>query len=298
MISRISLATICLMALVATATADCTSSKANREIVEGKARYQRAQFDSAIEHFEAAVALDDGCTGARFALAAAYASEVVPGVDTPENQRYADQAISVFRKILERDPHNANALKDIGFVYLYTKRNDRAREYFQSALAANPGDPDLYYLVGVVDWMVAYRDIEKRKREQGLRLNDEFTHNQAGMRLCKAIRSANGPIVDEGLKMLQGAVEKQRDYDDAVAYMSLLNHLKVNMACGEQVQLVMPYLTQEQINRHLAAQQTRNSNSGADRSDRETGDDLETGKVKFLVLPPAPPQPGSESKSR
>src|SRR5437899_10461750 len=89
--------------------ADCNSFKARSEMVQGKQYFRKVQFPEAIVHFKAAADSDNNCIAAKFALAGAYASEVIPGVDTPANQRNVEQAVEIFLTILERNPQDLNA---------------------------------------------------------------------------------------------------------------------------------------------------------------------------------------------
>ena len=43
------------------------------------------------------------------------------------------------------------------------KNFDQAKESYQKAIAADPSDPELFYSVGVADWMMAYRAIAAEK---------------------------------------------------------------------------------------------------------------------------------------
>ena len=48
------------------------------------------------------------------------------------------------------------------------------------------------------------------------------------------MKAKDGTVVDEGMKMLQTAIDKRQDYDDAMAYMNLLYRRKANdMTCDD-----------------------------------------------------------------
>ena len=63
--------------------------------------YKNAKYEEAIEHFKNAVALDPSLTNARLYLATAYMQQYIPGADSPDNNRYAEQAIDEFKKVLD-----------------------------------------------------------------------------------------------------------------------------------------------------------------------------------------------------
>jgi len=51
---------------------------------------------------------------------------------------------------------------------------------------------------------------------------------------CQKLAEQNGPIVDEGIKELQQAVNLRPGYDDAMSYLSLLYRRKADLDCGDE----------------------------------------------------------------
>jgi tetratricopeptide (TPR) repeat protein len=110
------------------------------------------------------------------------------------------------------------------------KKFDQSAEYYKKAIEADPSDPEAYYSVGVIDWTAAYKDISDRKSKLGLGVEAPIKSKE----VCEQIKAADGPRIDEGLKMLQTAMEKRQDYDDAMTYTNLLYHRKADTECGDQ----------------------------------------------------------------
>ena len=79
--------------------------------------YKSAKYEEAIDHFQKAVSLDPGLINARLYLATAYAQQYIPGADTEDNNRMAQQAIDQYKAVLERDPKNVNSVKGIAYLY-------------------------------------------------------------------------------------------------------------------------------------------------------------------------------------
>ncbi len=52
-------------------------------------------------------------------------------------------------------------------------------------------------------------------------------------KICEEIKAANDARVDDGIKMLQIAMDKRQDYDDAIVYMNLLYLRKADMSCND-----------------------------------------------------------------
>lgn len=214
-------------------TAGCNKLRARDQLNKGVQAYKGANYESAIEHFKNAVSLDNDLKVAKMYLATAYAQQYVPGVDTPENLRNAEQAIEKYKDVVKNDPQNVTSLKGIAFLYMQQKKFDDAREYYKKAIDADPNDPETYYSVGVIDWSQAYKDAADVKSRESLKVEDELK-GKGSQKICDELKTKDGQIVDEGMKMLQTAIDKRQDYDDAMAYMNLLYRRKANdMSCED-----------------------------------------------------------------
>jgi hypothetical protein len=87
--------------------------------------------------------------------------------------------------------------------------------------------------VGVIDWSQTYKDAADVKGKESLKVDDELK-GKGSQKLCDQMRAKDGEIVDEGMKMLQTAIDKRQDYDDAMAYMNLLYRRKAaDMTCED-----------------------------------------------------------------
>ena len=214
-------------------TAGCNKLRARDQLNKGVQAYRGANYEQAIEHFKNAVSLDGDLKVAKMYLATAYAQQYVPGVETPDNLRNAQQAIEEYKHVLEVDPKNVTSLKGIAFLYMQQKKFDEARDFYKKAIEADPNDPETYYSVGVIDWSQVYKDAADVKSKESLRVDDELK-GKGSQKLCDQMRTKDGEIVDEGMKMLQTAIDKRQDYDDAMAYMNLLYRRKAaDMTCED-----------------------------------------------------------------
>src|SRR5512142_1645683 len=97
--------------------AGCSKLKARDQLNKGVQAYKNAKFEEAINRFQNAVALDPSLLNARLYLATAYAQQYIPGADTPDNNRMAEQAIDQYQKVLDKDPKNINSIKGIAYLY-------------------------------------------------------------------------------------------------------------------------------------------------------------------------------------
>src|SRR5207248_8472569 len=105
---RTSVRMLAMMALglVLLTTGGCNKLKARDQLNKGVQSYKNARYEEAIDHFQQAVTLDPALTNARLYLATAFAQQYIPGAATPENEKFANQAIEEYKRVLERDPKN------------------------------------------------------------------------------------------------------------------------------------------------------------------------------------------------
>ena len=221
-----------VLALAVAVTAQDPLMQAREELNQGVRAYKAANYEGAIEHFKNAVRLDSKLRVAKLYLATAYLQQYVPGVDTPENNANAQMAIEQYQAVLADDPNRSEkitSLKGIANLYMNTKNFEASREYYKKATDADPNDPEAYYSVGVIDWTAAYKDISERKARWGLGAEARVKSRQ----LCEEIKGENIVRIEEGIKMMELAMEKRPDYDDAMTYTSLLYHRKADTECGD-----------------------------------------------------------------
>ena len=217
----------------------CNKLKARDLLNKGVNAFKAGQSDTAIEDFKRASELDPNLMMARVYLATAYASSYIPGAPSPENKARGEQAIKVFKEILDTDPNNLNAIDGIGSLLFQmagtppvnTAGFEDSKTYHQKHIQIKSEDPEPYYWIGVIDWTLAFRG----NGEMRLDYNKNNIKKQVkeGDALPAAVRTdysaKYGPLVDEGIADLQKAISLRPDYDDAMAYLGLLYRRKADM---------------------------------------------------------------------
>ncbi len=90
-----SIQVLALMAvgLALLSTTGCGKLQARDQLNKGVQSFKNAKYEEAINHFQEAVKLDPTLLNARLYLATAYAQQYIPGADTPDNNKMAEQAI-------------------------------------------------------------------------------------------------------------------------------------------------------------------------------------------------------------
>src|SRR5215471_8818604 len=71
---------------------------------KGVKAYKDNHYEQAIDHFQESVRLDPGLINARMYLATAYVSQYIPGVDSTDNLRTAQQAIKEYQRVIDMNP--------------------------------------------------------------------------------------------------------------------------------------------------------------------------------------------------
>jgi len=234
---------LALAALISLAAIGCNKLKARDMLNKGVQAYKANQYDKAIEQFKTATELDPDLKTARLYLATAYANLYVPGSPDAANLDHAHQAIAVFKDVLGRDPNNLSAIDGIGSLLFNMAAGPppnidmlkESRSYHQKHIQIKSDDPLPYYWVGLIDWTLAFRanaqarldfnkdQIARKQIHDSDPLPDKIRVQFAG---------SYASDVDEGIAALKKAIELQPDYDEAMAYLNLLDRQKADMVAS------------------------------------------------------------------
>ncbi len=228
--ARISALAVVLAGMVLSMSG-CNRLAARDQLNKGVDAYKSGKYEEAIGHFQKATELDPSLPMAKSYLATALAQNIVPGLDTPENLKTADQAISIFQEVLAKKPDDVNSLKQIAGIYFSIKKLDDAKTWQKKVLAVDAKDPEAAYTVGVIDWTEAHENVLKALVPAGL--NDDGEGNvKAPKKVMDTIKDENSALIEEGLQYLNQAVANRANYDDAMAYLNLIYRRKADLDFG------------------------------------------------------------------
>ncbi len=237
-------APVCGVLLLAVVSGGCgnvvNKLKARDQLNKGVASFRNAAFQPAIDHFQQAVALDPKLINARLYLAMSYFQQYVPGGESEENIKMAKQGIAAFEDVLKMDPNNTTALATIALIYYNMKDFDKAKEYQRKRLEVEPNNPEPYYWIGVLDWSICYpRRMQLRK---DLKMNQPKDLAKPDVlppmpeKARTELADKNNALIDEAIKSLQKAIELKPNYDDAMAYLSLMDREKADLEMDKEAQ--------------------------------------------------------------
>ena len=223
---------------LAAGVSGCNKLKARDLLNKGVAAFKAGQYDASIEDFKQAKELDPDLMNARLYLATAYANQYIPGAPSEQNLRMGTQAIAEYQEVLQKDPNNLSAIDGIGSL-LYNmagtpydpKKFEESKTYHERHIKIKPDDPEPYYWIGVIDWVLANRvNLELRADYNKDHINKQIKETDP---LPAAVRAQYvdkaGKLVDEGIAAVQKAIQIRSDYDDAMAYLNLLYRRKADM---------------------------------------------------------------------
>jgi len=225
------------MVLALLCSMGCSKLRARDQLNKGVEAYKNSHYEQAIDHFQQAVQLDPGLINARMYLATAYVSQYIPGVDSPDNLRTAQQAIDEYQKVIDANPsrdQKVNSAKGIAYLYLNMKRWDDAKKYYRMASDLDPNDPEPYYSVGVIDWTACYQPRMEARAKLGLKPEEHLNpKNKDQKAACDDLKAKNSPSIQEGIDTLNKAIQLRPDYDDAMAYLNLMYREKGDVECDD-----------------------------------------------------------------
>jgi tetratricopeptide (TPR) repeat protein len=171
---------------------------------------------------------------ARLYLAMAYVQQYIPAVESPENLRMAEQALDQYQQVLARNPASPTRISSteaIAYLYLQMKKFDDSRKYYQMASDLDPGNPENYYYIGLIDWTETDASRQEARAKLGMKPGDSLLSRDKDV--CADLKENNTANIQEGIDSLAQALRLRPDYDDAMAYMNLMYRERADIRCDD-----------------------------------------------------------------
>lgn len=220
-----------LAATMILAGSGCTYLRARDHLNKGIASFRAGKYPDAVDHFKQAMELDPQWETPQVYLATSYMSQWIPGAESPENLEFAAKAKAEFLKVLERNPKEETALGYLAMLAFNqattgqitpeekeAKLNESA-EWHHKRNAVKP-NKEAYYSLAVIDyqkwspvWLQARASLKMRSGDPGP-LKDKKVREDLKARFSAGL--------DDGIDNLKKALEIDKDYVDAMAYMNIL----------------------------------------------------------------------------
>jgi tetratricopeptide (TPR) repeat protein len=217
----------------------CDKLKSRDELNKGVASFKNAKYSDAVEHFKTAVDLDPTNPNARLYLATAYMSQYIPGAESPENLQNAKAANDQFLKVLEQDPKDKVAVTSLASLHYSEaqgstgleaklKKLDEAKSWYEKLAQIDDKNKEAYYSLGVITWAKWYPQLATARAKLGMKPEDPGPIKDK--KLKEELKAQYGPMVEDGIRNLQKALDVDPQYDDAMAYMNLLIRERADLA--------------------------------------------------------------------
>jgi hypothetical protein len=271
------LMTLAAVALALFTSLGCDKLRARDQLNKGVKAYKDNHYEQAIDHFQQAVQLDPALINARMYLATAYVSQYIPGIDSPDNLRTAQQAIDEYQKVIDSNPsrdQKVNSAKGIAYLYLNEKKWDDAKKYYRMASDLDPNDAEPYYSVGVIDWSACYAPRMEARAKLGMKPDEHLSaKNKDQKKVCEEMKAKNSAAIQEGIESLDKAIKLREDYDDAMAYMNLMYRERADIECDDEAARAADLKTADGwVDKAMQAKQARAAKAAAAQGGQVTLD--------------------------
>jgi beta-lactamase regulating signal transducer with metallopeptidase domain len=182
-------------------------SAAQPDIRLGADAFNAGDIRGAVELWKRATDRDPANLNAKLFLASAYLQP--PVSDT-------SAALALFEEVLARDPHNKSAIFGVASL-LPLDRWQQAHDLIKQVTAEDPKNKNAYYMLGVLDWRIAYPPIKAAMTQPAYMIADSAAR--------KTLRDQNLAHIQEGYQALETALKLDPNAFDTLAYMNLLLRL-------------------------------------------------------------------------
>jgi tetratricopeptide (TPR) repeat protein len=216
----------------------CNQLRSRDDLNKGVAAYKNAKYSDAVSFFQEAIELDPKNPNARVYLATAYMMQWIPGAISPENVQFATKAKDEFGKVLNQDANNSVALASLASLAFNEAdplpldqkmaKLDEAAGWYTKLVTADPKNRDGYYSLGAIAQKKFYPALMTARVDANMKPDEPGPLKD---KKAKAeLSSKYMPVIDEGVKNLQKALDIDPESDDAMAYMNLLIRERADLA--------------------------------------------------------------------
>ena len=108
----------------------------------------------------------------------------------PENLAMAQKALDGFNAVLKTNPNDLTALKQIASIDRNIQKLDQAKADELKVITIAPNEPEAYYIIGFVDWTLAYKNAVTILAADGL-TDDGEGNKKMTKGACAKMQAAN-----------------------------------------------------------------------------------------------------------
>ena len=286
------LTTIVLCAVVASSLSLTARAQGSSyaEMRLAETAYNAGDFKTAVEHFENAAKFDTTNTKPKLFLANALLREYSAQTGQSDPTLLA-RAREQYLAVLAYDPQNRVAMLGMIKIAIDAKQTREAREWAMKLIEAEPKDKAGYYTVGVMDWASVFPEIQKAKQAAGVNVQDYVIPD---VNLRRSLREQHLSQVDDGLRVLDVALQIDPGYDDAMAYTNLLYRLRASLVDSPAEAAEMMAKADDWVGKALSTKKQHTATKVPETAQLNVdGPAPVPENAPKLKAPPPPPPPGS-----
>src|SRR5215813_1464405 len=138
--------------------------RAKNELNEAARNYREGRFPEAEQHSRRAAELDPDNKTAPMFIARTIHAQYRRGVQTPDNIAKANEAITAYQNILDKNPKDEEAYKAIAYLLGEIKEDAKLRQWISSRAANDTVEPEkraeAYIVLASKDWDCSFKMTE------------------------------------------------------------------------------------------------------------------------------------------
>lgn len=232
---------LALLLLVAATASGCgviNRIRAKNALNEGVRAYKEGKFDDAQQRGEEVLALhppepgaepDNTQKNAQLLVAYSLQQQYKPGVEAPENEEKARQAIEAYKRVLANNPNDEIAYNQIAVLFRQLKEEENEHNWLvqRANLETAPKEKraDAFIVLASKQWKCAYDITEASKQVNTTTgvVNYKKPENQADFDKAQS-------CIAEGMELTEKAINLNPNSPDAWTYKTNLLREKAKLA--------------------------------------------------------------------
>src|SRR6185503_3864657 len=139
--------------------------RAKNQLNEAARAYREGRFPEAEQHSREAATLDPDNKTAPMFIARTIHAQYRPGVQSPDNIAKAQDAITAYQAILDKNPKEKEAYKAVAYLYGAIKEDDKLRKWIADRAANDQAEPETraeaYVVLASKDWDCSFKITEQ-----------------------------------------------------------------------------------------------------------------------------------------
>jgi len=223
---RLAVVAVLVLAPLAPLLSGCHKFQARMELKRGNDLYKEEVYRDALEQFQKGLELDPGATFAWRSVGLSAMALYRPGLDTPDNRKYAAVAVDAFKKYLASFPDDDKVEEYLITTLINNKDYDEALSRLRTQAQTEPPKPGVNGVI--VATLTKAGRLEEAYEWAKKRPDPSVLYSVAVAAWDKAYNDpmldkvSRGKFVDLGLEASEHALRLKPDYFEAMTYYNLL----------------------------------------------------------------------------